>query len=498
MRFELRDYQRLAVDHAVAFLSSASPGDRQLYAAPTGSGKSVIELAIQSRLDNAWIVTPRLEIVAGLLDKAGIDTENLGVDRLAELGYQHCIVTPIRYRNMMLKGDGIVPSYLILDEAHHDSAETWRQLHLLSGAAPSVGFTATPFRGSPRSTASLLETWGEPVYILTYKEAADRGVISIPDCKIVPLLDDDLVQVSNGEFVIEDIERQTNGRMGEIVDYAARWFPGSWDRPTMFALPSVECAYTLASWLTSRRLPADCVTGDTNRADRDLAFRNCLAGKTALVQVQVVSEGVDLPIRRLVDLSPAISPVKWLQQFGRITRPSVSPPEYVCCNRNLLRHAYLLEGCLPARTLVEASTAFGGLGGRIGGRVLGLESLGRFKAAEIPLKDGSTGFCYCLSSVEGATIREYAVLVHPGKAEPIWATRTNGMPGENRAYGRWKRCEPPNGVSGFASVPAREPSEKQLAWWKQSAGKYGLDPDGAVNRRNFVCLPVLSDLRRKL
>src|SRR5262249_51653183 len=60
----LRDYQQAAVRDAIAFLNAG--GERRCYAAPTGSGKSVIELAVLDAFPGGVLVTPRLEIIAGM------------------------------------------------------------------------------------------------------------------------------------------------------------------------------------------------------------------------------------------------------------------------------------------------------------------------------------------------------------------------------------------------------------------------------------------------
>lgn len=495
--FALRDYQKLAVDDAVSFLRSAAPGARRLYAAPTGSGKSVIELHLQNCVAGSWIVTPAVEVIQGLLDKLGLPID-LPETALLESAFARRITTPIRFRNLLLRGGGVVPPALILDEAHHHNADTWQQIDLLTGLPPTVGYTATPYRGTPRGTAVLRERWGEPVWILTYPEAVARGVISMPSCRIVPLLDDDIVEVKSGEFDVKSVETASRGLLENVADLCRGYCRElQWDRPTMFAVPSTLLAHELTRVSNAAGLPSVCVVGDSTRRERDEAFAAVVEHRAALVQVRVVGEGVDLPIRRLVDLSPAISPVKWLQLFGRITRPVAageSPPDYVCCNRNLLRHAYLLEGCLPAAVLSDAQKQFGA-GTRSGYRVLGVEGLGRFKETHVPLHNGLEGFLYCLAAVEGLQVVNYAAFVHPALAEPIWATRIDAKKADGtRAFGRWRRAEPPDDLTGFASVPASSPSPKQLAWWKKDAARYGLSADVAPNKRTFQALPIFADL----
>ena len=118
------------------------------------------------------------------------------------------------------------------------------------------------------------------------------------------------------------------------------------------------------------------VVGGTPGEQRRAAFAATAARRAALVQVSVVSEGVDLPgLRRLVDCRPTLSPVYWLQCLGRIRRPVPSgepPPEYICTNRNLSRHCYLLEGMLPLAAVREAQGAFETPSRRMGIRVVGL------------------------------------------------------------------------------------------------------------------------------
>ncbi len=63
------------------------------------------------------------------------------------------------------------------------------------------------------------------------------------------------------------------------------------------------------------------------------------------------------------------------------------------------------------------------------------------------------------------------------------------------AYGKWQRCDPPEDVKGFASLPPKTLSDKQRAWWKQCAAGRGLDPNAEVTRKVFPALPVLLDTR---
>jgi len=501
---KLRDYQVLAVEHAVQFLKDEdvrrSIGPRLLYSAPTGTGKTVVEIEVQRRLesDRAWILTPKVEIIGGMLDKMGVSGAfSMSKPALVELGLQHRIATPMTLKNKLMSGQQLAPEYLILDEAHHHRSSTYELIDLLCGMCPSVGYTATPFRGTPGSTLLFNKSWPERISILTYPEAQSRGVIQIPTCETIPLIDDDVIEVKNGEFVVQQIANECKSRLEDVVSLCWDWVTDAdrWDKPTMFAVPTVEICHLLADMLDHAGFPAVAVTGKTPFWERVEAFDDTVTRKKAMVQVQVVSEGVDLPIRRLVDLHPMLSPVEWLQQLGRITRPG-GESEYLCVNRNLIRHGYLLAGCIPPAVVAAAQKAFPPSVRSAAARTIGLEALGRFKPIGVPCVDGCEATAWALTTSDGATSREYCVITHPARPEPIWATRLNAP--SLMQWGRWQRCEPPTALEGFASVNSRALSDKQKAWFTRSAAYHGLQPDVDAPKKVFVAFTVLEHLREKL
>lgn len=496
---KLRDYQAAAVDHVVDFFATATRGSRAVLAAPTGSGKSFVEAAVQERLGpHCWIVTPRLDIAAGILAKKGATWDR--PQDLVEASFAHRVVTPVRFRNALARGEVPDVKQLIFDEGHHATASTYEQLQLLCGMPPAALFTATPFRGTSRGTAAFLEAWGEPTWIITLREAAARGDIAVPSFSVLPLVDDDVIELaSNGDFEVTQVTSSYRSRLKDLADAALEWFRDSlWDRTTVFALPSVELAQEFAAELCSRNAPCFAVSAEVSRADREVAFQLLTTRHAAIAQVAVLGEGVDLPVRRLVDAAPRMSPVAWMQQLGRATRPTSlgeAPPSYVCTNRNLQRFAYLMDGLLPPRVVAAADLAFGSPSKRTGYRAMGLEAIGRFKATQVGLADGCSSVWYNLVSITDGRSREYACLVHPSIANPIWAERVHGANADGtRDWGKWKRCEAPKEVIGFASIPPKAPSEKQLAWWQRSAAGRGLDSTVIPDRRVFAVLPFLFDL----
>ncbi len=433
-------------------------------------------------------MAPSDDILRGFANKCGVDCgTNDAARRVREA---NGFWTPIRLRNELLAGTIPVPTGLILDEAHHSEAGTYDILHALTGACPLVGLTATPYRGTSRSSAEFREFWGEPYWIIKWPDAVEKGIISMPHCEIVPLLDDDVVEVKSGEFVVEQLDQQITLILDRVRELLSKYHDGTrYDRPTMLALPSVALAESYAANLG---LPCVCVTGETSPEERERAFAQTLECTHALVQIRVVSEGVDLPIRRLIDLTPCMSPVKWLQQFGRITRPG-GTSHYICTNRNILRHSYLLEGLMPVEVLAQAEGVFG-ISERTTYRAIGFEGLGKFQVTAVPMTNGTSASLVCISKLEDNLLVQYAALCSPAHADVLYAKKVSRKNGDHIEWGRWELLEAlPDLQLGFTSVFKGKVTEKQRNWWLRDAARYGLNPDVEPNNRTFQALAILSN-----
>lgn len=492
-----RLYQRACIDRSVKFLRHAKPGDKIAWASPTGSGKTVCILHIMSRVPGGVVLCPSDTILMGFAQKLGVKPNK---KTLENKGF----FTPIRYRNLLLKGEVERPKYIIVDESHHAEADTYKLIDALCAEAPAIGFTATPFRGTAKSTAAYKARWGEPTWLIEMPDAVRKGYISFPTCKVIPLLDDDVVQVVNGEFVVEQLDTQCEGIIGRLLGELSRLYNGDTpDRPTMLTLPSVYSATLYTEELNRAGMPAVLVTGKTPMGEREESFAKVLSCQATLVQVNVINEGVDLPLRRCVDLAPTMSPVNFLQgRLGRITRPTSpgeAPPEYVCTNRNLLRHAYLLEGLLPKATYKEAAQAFGpSPSSRRAVRVLGFEGLGKFTTTDIPLHGGIFGTMVIVSGVKDGVVTEYAAIASPTHSRVFYAKRVNIRQPDGTAYGRWVPVdEIPDLDEGYSSIPARKLTPNQAQWWNNAARFYGLDKEAVPNARQFQVLPILKDTNQR-
>lgn len=508
--YTLRPDQEKAVQVAVGFLTSSTRGQSLLLRSPTGSGKSYIEAEVMKWMGASHIqVVPSIEIAVGIAKKLdpGFDAWLNNVAATRRWTEAWGIYTAGRYRNLLLKGEVKLPKSLSFDEAHHTEASTYEQIWDLCGRVPRIGPTATTFRGTPEGTRELLKSWNDNVYtVISLEDSVAQGLIALPSFNVWPLLNDDLISIVNGEFSVRSVDSMAKDKMGDLVLRVAPFFDGThYDRATMLAFSSIEQVRYAKALFDNAGLPSLVVTGDTTA--RQDVFNRVVDRTHILLQIKVVGEGVDLPLRRLIDMAPTMSPVAFMQRIGRIMRPTDVPPEYIACCHNLTRHLYLFHGLVPASSVRAAQKAWGeefkptrrGMG-----RAIGLEGFGRFLPAAVPLLGGLTGSIYGLQSKQGGD--QWLVFLHPVVPTPLYFHRQNGWEdgklnkygGKKRKYVKWNLIQSMPEVEGCVSLAPAPSSPGQLYRWKESGARYGLDPDVPVNAKQYQLLPCLMDTGIKI
>lgn len=474
---------------------------------PTGSGKSYMQARLLQLFPDLVQIVPSAEIAAGIYEKLTGEslaaTSEAAARRKTEIAR---IYTAKRYLNRLMRAEVSLPRFLSFDESHHATDDTHETLHAITGEVPAVGFTATMYRGTPQETKKLHDSWPVRVPVLTIPDAIARGVISRPTFETWPLLNDDLIDVKNGEFAVTSVDGEVAKRLPDIAQRIAERFLAD-RRATMGRVVSVKQCEMLRDALAYANCPSVIVTAKSSKAERDNAFAACVSGGSVLLQINVVSEGVDLPIRRLIDLAPTMSPVRWVQSLGRITRPTDVTPEYICCCHNITRHSYLWEGAIPVTAIVENQTAFRADGvppsRKQMARALGFEGFGRFAVNEVALINGLRVGLYAFQQRNG--LEQFAVILHPAVETPYYFQKSNVLTGERgtftkpdgtvvtfnkKTYGPWRRIESLPELSGCVSIPEDRLTEKMVDSWTTGAERFGIDPAQKPTGRTFQALAI--------
>lgn len=520
----LRDEQERAVQAMIGHALTAVPGPQAGMAvvSPTGTGKSYLLAEAHRRLtllDKLVYTTfPSHEIAAGVWGELhGVAPDTAKQKVMEADGFW----TIKRLHNELLAARVAIPDVLVDDECHHGTDDTHVLVHGVCGFCPHLGTTATDYRGTPAETQKFRQTWNKQYRVLTLAEAVRLGRLSQPTWTVWPLLNDELIDVTNGEFSVSSVESHLRTVLADVVDRVGAFYsgtsgpkPGAWDRPTMIAVSSVGAVEALVAALNTAGYPAVGVTGETPAKTRTEHFAACIGRRVILVQIRVVGEGVDLPIRRLIDLAPTTSPVLWMQRVGRITRPvgaDECAPEYIACCHNLSRHAYLWYGVMPVSAIAAAQKAWGDdfkPSKRFLARAVDVEGLGRFQPAAVPLANGTTATLYVMTTRDG--LAEYAVMLHPLRPEPWFFARENVLTGERKSFetdsghtveynekefGKWEAVAKLPDVRGCHSIKLKPLTPAQASWWKKPVNekRFGLATTAEITNREFAALPILSN-----
>ena len=201
---------------------------------------------------------------------------------------------------------------VVIDEAHHYSAKTFFKVATHFTPRLRLGFTATPNRADNVRLDTLFD---RIIFERDIRFGIERGWLSPVKCFRIKI-DRDISKVARcmGDFVIGDLEKMLN------IESAHQGIKEALDKygrghALVFCI-SIAHAEDLAKYLGGV-----CVVGTTPNRDQILArFK---AGQIpVLTTVQVLTEGVDLPIADTIAMArPTLSATLYTQMAGRGFRP---------------------------------------------------------------------------------------------------------------------------------------------------------------------------------
>lgn len=325
----LRPYQEEALD---AIAEARGRGVRRmLVALPTGAGKTIVFSELIRRRDGgrALVLAHRDE----LLDQAGkkIRSASPGVavgmvkaerdehDRQVVVASVQTLSRPARLARLTMDF-----SIVVVDEAHHAPAESYRRVLAAVGAfdpaGPLVlGVTATAERGDGVALGSVFE---EVVYSRSMLSLIREGFLT--DLRGIRIgLDADFskVRVSHGDLVDADVaDALMAADAPSTIAAAYRQHAGA--RRGLVFLPTVAVAHAMAAALLDVGITAEAVDGTTPDAERKAILGRLRSGATQVVaNCAVLTEGFDeSSLGCIVVARPTRSKPLWIQMVGRGAR----------------------------------------------------------------------------------------------------------------------------------------------------------------------------------
>lgn len=293
---------------------------------PTGTGKTHVLASLVTehlKIDKieascrVWIVAHRRELVEqieGIVARYGygLKTQD-GIVKVLSIQWLSLHWEDVKTEN---------PGLIVIDEAHHALAETYKELWQRYPNAKKLGMTATPCRLNRKGFTDLFEV------LITSDSIADfikKGWLSPFDyVSIRPNSEDQKLinglekRGADGDFQVKEMDAVLNRlptieRLYESVRLYADGKKG-----IVYAI-SISHARNIAAYYKEHGINTVAIDSRTPAKERRHLVEDFRQGKIqVLVNVDVFSEGFDCPDVEFIQLArPTLSLSKYLQQVGR-------------------------------------------------------------------------------------------------------------------------------------------------------------------------------------
>ena len=324
----LRPYQTEALE---AVLSSEAKGiNKQLIVLPTGAGKTVIFSHLPIIRKES---TPMLVIAhrAELLHQAKNKIQQMNPDLIVEIEQAENIAgkvdvvvasVPTMGRANSDRIEKFPKDYfktIIIDEAHHAAAPTYRRIVDYFQPNLILGVTATPQRSD---STRLIDVFQEIVYYKTIEDLIKQGWLTrLVGYRIKTETDLTEIEVSDGDFVQSQLQDAVNNpnRNASIV---AAYQQICQERKTLVFAAGVQHAKDLALSFTKNSIVTEVILGETPDEERSTILQKFRNNEIkVLINVGVLTEGFDEPsVQAIILARPTKSTLLYTQVVGRGTR----------------------------------------------------------------------------------------------------------------------------------------------------------------------------------
>lgn len=345
---ELREYQTRTIAQLYEWLY-AHPEGNPCVVLPTGAGKSVIIASFckQAIADypgtRILMCTHQKELIEQDFDKlmkmwpeadAGIYSAGIG-RRETDNEITFCSIQSIWRK----AGELGVVNIVLVDEAHLINAEAAgmyrsfiEDLRAKNRRMRVIGLTATPYRLSYGMITDKPAIFDAPlIEPVSIAELQQMGYLCELTSKCTKSkVSADGVKITAGDYNRKQLEKAVDvpGKNEDVVNEVIARSEGrlSW----LFFCSGIGHAEHVAQLLRDKGVKAECVTGSTEKAERERILEDFKEGRiTALTNCDVLTTGFDAPgIDLIVLMRPTQSPGLYMQMVGRGLR--IAPEKKNC------------------------------------------------------------------------------------------------------------------------------------------------------------------------
>ena len=332
MTTELRDYQQ----EMLARLEKAWHKQRSVMVQmPTGTGKTVLMAEVIRNQElrasaQVLVVAHRrelLEQIRGTIASFGIDLEK--ADVMVE-SIQKLSRGATRNSKEGEKLRKFTPSLVIIDEAHHALAKTYKMLWERWPKAKFLGLTATPCRLSGEAFTDLFDTL---LLSWSIQEFIDKGwlsdfeYVSAKPTSLMALEVRKLKKRSAGDY--QEAEMATVLDVPESIAHLYKTYQryAEGKKGIVYAI-NRQHAQHITEYYQAQGVKCAVIDSKTPEKERErLVAEYRQQQLDVLVNVDIFGEGFDVPEVEFIQLArPTLSVSKYLQQVGRGMRVSEGKP----------------------------------------------------------------------------------------------------------------------------------------------------------------------------
>ena len=323
-KIDPRPYQQKA---AAAIHREWDAGNKKtLVVMPTGTGKTIVFASIVNdqvaKGEHVLILAHREELLQQASDKlkmvTGLETALEKAQNSALDSDKMVVVASVQTlskQNRLMKYPRDYFGTIIIDEAHHTAAKTYKGIleHFID--AKVLGVTATPDRSDMKSLSDIFDSLA-----FEYKlpDAIREGYLCKINTKTIPVkVDISKVHINAGDFSAQDLGNILDLYLDTIADAIVRECQ---NRKTVIFTPLVRISKRLCNILNKRNFKTAEVNGAS--ADREDVLKGFDNGEyKALTNAMLLTEGWDCPtVDCIICLRPTKSRSLYAQIVGRGTR----------------------------------------------------------------------------------------------------------------------------------------------------------------------------------
>ena len=293
---------------------------------PTGTGKTYLLTAVidsfvsNNPMEKVWIVAHRRELVSQI-DETVRKSHSYFASNTSSLLSS---VKAMSIQWLMRHYDEIEeePGMIVIDEAHHALAKTYKEMWERFPNAKFLGLTATPCRLNGKGFTDLfdvlVQSWSVPEFISKGRLATYDFVSIKSDGMTQRLIDSLQKRGADGDYQNKEMDMLLNKKPSIERLYQSLEEYGKDRKGIVYAI-NISHAQKITKLYQENGVKAIAIDSKTPAVERQQDIEAFKKGDIqVLVNVDIFSEGFDCPDVEFVQLArPTLSLAKYLQMVGR-------------------------------------------------------------------------------------------------------------------------------------------------------------------------------------